>query len=119
MAKKELNFGKLALPEKPVVVKKENTETVVEKAVETIHPTTVATLPPVAPVAAVIAPTPTPSVPVTETEVFDTPRLKKVSLDLPAEMYQFIKLHTFKRMITMREYMLELIHEDMKRKGEA
>ena len=35
MAKKELDFGKLALPTKPDVVKKEEAPSAVEKAVET------------------------------------------------------------------------------------
>lgn len=95
MAKKELDFGKLALPTKPDVVKKEDTPSIVEKAVETIHtppPSVIATLPP-------------------------SEEIKKVSLDLPVDMYTFVKMHTFTRRITMREYMLDLITEDMKKKG--
>ena len=95
MAKKELDFGKLALPTKPDVVKKEEAPSAVEKAVETIH----------SPALSVII-TPTPS-----------EEIKKVSLDLPVDMYTFVKMHTFTRRITMREYMLELITEDMKKKG--
>jgi hypothetical protein len=98
MAKKELDFGKLALPAKPHIVKKEETSSAVEKAVETIHtpPPSVVTIPD----------PPTPS-----------DEVKKVSLDLPVDMYTYVKMHTFTRRITMREYMLELISEDMKKRG--
>lgn len=98
MAKKELDFGKLALPTKPDVVKKEETPSLVEKAIKTIH-------------------TPPPSVIATIETPSAAEEIKKVSLDLPVDVYTFVKMHTFTRRITMREYMLELITEDMKRKG--
>ena len=98
MAKKELNFNKLSLPEKPVVVKKEAEIQQTEKAVETIH----------------TAPAPTPSVTEPEKPIDE---IKKISLDLPGDVYTFIKMHTFKRRITMREYLLELIYEDINKKG--
>ena len=109
MAKKEIDFGKLALPGKPIVVKKDDTETLVEQAVQTIH-------------AAAAVPSPTPQVAATiqtliaEPEVV-TNEVKKISLDLPVEVYKHVKMHTFTRTITMREYMLELIYEDMRRRG--
>ncbi|MBL7816569.1 MAG: hypothetical protein JNL70_16230 [Saprospiraceae bacterium] len=102
MAKKEIDFGKLALPTKPSVIKKEEANQIVEKAVETIHAS------------------PTPSVVqaiVAEPEPVVTNEVKKISLDLPVEVYKHVKMHTFTRTITMREYMLELIYEDMKRRG--
>ncbi len=109
MAKKEIDFGKLALPTKPSVVKKDDTETLVEQAVQTIH--------------ASVIPSPTPQVATTiqtivaEPEVVATNDVKKISLDLPVEVYKHVKIHTFTRTITMREYMLELIYEDMRRRG--
>jgi hypothetical protein len=100
MAKKELNFGKLSLPEKPVVVKKEEEMQQAEKAVEVIH---------------------TPSV-VRADSTVETPEkpieeIKKISLDLPGDIYTYIKMHTFKKRITMREYLLDIIYQDMKKNG--
>ncbi len=105
MAKKEIDFGKLALPGKPIIVKKDDSENMVEKAIQTIH---------------AASSSPTPSVEtqtwVAEPEVL-TNDVKKISLDLPVEVYKHVKMHTFTRTITMREYMLELIYEDMRRRG--
>jgi hypothetical protein len=111
MAKKEIDFGKLTLPNKPLVVKKDETENIVEQAVQTIHSGTTAAAAPAPtppPVASIIAEEPTP---------MPTNEVKKISLDLPVEVYKHVKMHTFTRTITMREYMLELIYEDMKRRG--
>ena len=109
MAKKEIDFGKLALPGKPIVVKKDDTENMVEQAVQTIHASATAT-----------AHSPTPPVAVqtlvAEPEVLSN-EVQKISLDLPIEVYKHVKMHTFTRTITMREYMLELIYEDMRRRG--
>ena len=106
MAKKEIDFGKLTLPTKPVVVKKEEAENIVEQAVQTIHSSATMEAPTMQSVAFVVAEEPTP-----------TNEVKKISLDLPVEVYKHVKMHTFTRTITMREYMLELIYEDMKRRG--
>jgi hypothetical protein len=102
MAKKEIDFGKLALPGKPIVVKKDDSENMVEKAIQTIH---AAASPPAAAQTLMVEP-----------EVV-TNEVKKISLDLPVEVYKHVKMHTFTRTITMREYMLELIYEDMRRRG--
>lgn len=105
MAKKEIDFGKLALPGKPIIVKKDDSENMVEKAIQTIH--------------AASSPTPTATAAQTlmaEPEVM-TNEVKKISLDLPVEVYKHVKIHTFTRTITMREYMLELIYEDMRKRG--
>ena len=101
MAKKEIDFGKLALPGKPIVVKKDDSENMVEKAIQTIH----AAASPAAAQTLMVEP-----------EVV-TNEVKKISLDLPVEVYKHVKMHTFTRTITMREYMLELIYEDMRRRG--
>ncbi len=105
MAKKEIDFGKLALPGKPIIVKKDDTENMVEKAIQTIHAAASSLTPPVAAQTFVAEP-----------EVV-TNEVKKISLDLPVEIYKHVKMHTFTRTITMREYMLELIYEDMRRRG--
>jgi hypothetical protein len=106
MAKKTLDFNKLSLPTKPEMVKREDTTTLLDKAVEVIH----------------ASPSPTPSVSEPTTPVKSAEpvieEIKKISLDLPANTYTFIKMHTFKRRITMREYLLELIHRDIQLKGE-
>lgn len=102
MAKKEIDFGKLALPGKPIVVKKDDSENMVEKAIQTIHAAT--------------APAVAAQTLIEEPEVI-TNEVKKISLDLPVEVYKHVKMHTFTRTITMREYMLELIYEDMRRRG--
>ena len=104
MAKKEIDFGKLALPGKPIVVKKDDSENMVEKAIQTIHAAASPTPPAVA------------QTMVAEPEVV-TNEVKKISLDLPVEVYKHVKMHTFTRTITMREYMLELIYDDMRRRG--
>ena len=109
MAKKEIDFGKLSLPNKPVLVKKDETENIVEQAVQTIHQGATA--------AAAPAPTPPPVAAIIAEEPTPTNEVKKISLDLPVEVYKHVKMHTFTRTITMREYMLELIYEDMKRRG--
>ena len=102
MAKKEIDFGKLALPGKPIVVKKDDSENMVEKAIQTIH----------SPAASIAAA----QTLIAEPEVV-TNEVKKISLDLPVEVYKHVKMHTFTRTITMREYMLELIYEDMRKRG--
>lgn len=109
MAKKEIDFGKLTLPTKPLIVRKDETENIVEQAVQTIHSG--------ATVAAAPAPTPSPVASIISEEPTPANEVKKISLDLPVEVYKHVKMHTFTRTITMREYMLELIYEDMKRRG--
>ncbi len=109
MAKKEIDFAKLALPGKPIIVKKDDTEKMVEQAVQTIHAAASAT-----------ATSPTP--PIAAQTLMQEPELvtnevKKISLDLPVEVYKHVKMHTFTRTITMREYMLELIYDDMRKRG--
>ena len=108
MAKKELNFDKLTLPKKPNIVKKGETENSVEQAVETIHNVVDPTPP---------TPTNNPSVPAAVSTTETDLRLRKISIDIPLDMYQFIKLHTLARTITMREYMIELVQEDIAKRG--
>ena len=61
MAKKELNFGKLSLPTKAVIIKKEeDAAPMIEQAIEKIHGEKIVSKATTEPVVAA-APTPTPS----------------------------------------------------------
>ena len=98
MAKEKFNMGNLGLPAKPVVVKNPSPEArpIVERAVEAIHKTK-----------QVDPPTPPPAAPTT---------VRKISLDLPVDVFKFIKLHCVEHDITMREYLLTIIERDMQAK---
>lgn len=96
MAKEKFNMGNL-LPAKPSIVKSGVTETapLMEKAVESIH----------------VAAPPT-----------GDPRglaTRKISCDLPADWYKFIKRYCVDNDMTMREYLLALIEEDLKTRRPA
>ena len=102
MAKEKFNMGNLGLPAKPEVVKPSVTETrpIVERAVEAIHrPKQVEPPPPPPP-----PPAPEPAA------------LRKISLDLPVDVFKFIKLYCVEHDITMRTYLLEIIERDMQAK---
>jgi hypothetical protein len=131
MAKKELNFGKLGLPQKATIIKKEEETTPnIEKAIEKIHGETqkgrvVVETPPPAPVAKAVTPPP-PSVvkPVaksaakTEVQAIELDEMmpvKKISMDLPLDVYKYLKINSFDRAMTMKDYVLRLIEADMKR----
>ena len=103
MAKKELNFGKLSLPTKAVIIKKEeDAAPMIEQAIEKIHgekivPTTttepvVAAAPTVAkveePVADFSKKTVAKKAEVIEFEEM-TP-VKKISMDLPLDVYKYV-----------------------------
>lgn len=92
MAKEKFNVGNL-LPTKPAVIKNASAPTspLMDKAVESIHPPSAA---------ASSEPAPT----------------RKISCDLPADWYKFIKRYCVDHDITMREYLLDIIGEDLTRK---
>jgi hypothetical protein len=94
MAKEKFNVGNL-LPAKPAVIKSASHETapLMDRAVETIHQAPAAGSKPVA--------------------------TRKISCDLPADWYKFIKRYCVDHDITMREYLLDIIEEDLKRKQPA
>ncbi len=111
MAKKELNFGKLVLPTKTNVVKQvEATEPLIEKAVEMIHreaakntasvPTTIAS-------ARTAAPTNKLSM-----DLDDIAAVKKISMDLPLDLYKYLKTVSFQQGTTMKEYVVQLLEAD-------
>lgn len=108
MAKKELDYAKLTLPTKTAVVKQADAETAVEKAVETIHPKTPSVS---APVAAKNTPPKQQMMAAVEPQ-----QQRRVSLDLPGELYTYVKINSFTRRVTMRDYMVQLIKEEMERK---
>ena len=96
MAKEKFNMGNL-LPTKPAVVKSDVSETapLMEKAVESIH-------------------TAVPSVADPKSGA-----TRKISCDLPADWYKFIKRYCVDNDITMREYLLALIEVDLKKRKPA
>ncbi len=97
MSKEKFNIGNLGLPAKPVVVKNPSAEArpvAMERAVEAIHKTKQADPAPPSPPAAPAA-------------------LRKISLDLPVDVFKFIKLYCVEHDITMREYLLEIIERDI------
>ncbi len=134
MAKKELNFGKLSLPTKAVIIKKEEEAApMIEQAIEKIHGEKIvpkATTEPV--VAAAPTSTSTSTVAKVEEPMADfskktvakkaeviefeemTP-VKKISMDLPLDVYKYLKINSFDRAMTMKDYVLRLIEADMKR----
>ena len=115
MAKKELNFGKLVLPTKTNVVKQvEATEPLIEKAVEIIHREAAKTNP--APVSIAAAPTMRTAAPASKVsmDLEDIAAVKKISMDLPLNLYKALKTAAFNQGITMKEYVVRLLQADMK-----
>ena len=98
MSKEKFNIGNLGLPAKPVVVKNPGNEArpVMERAVEAIHKTKQADAPP-----------PPPAQPAA---------VRKISLDLPVDVFKFVKLYCVEHDITMREYLLGIIERDIQAK---
>jgi hypothetical protein len=130
MAKKELNFGKLSLPTKAVIIKKEEDAVpMIEKAIEKIHGETAAPKVAVAPIvvatsAPVVATVEEPTVDlskktvVKKAEVIELDEMipvKKISMDLPLDVYKYLKINSFDRAMTMKDYVLRLIEADMRK----
>lgn len=153
MAKKELNFGKLVLPQKTTIVKKaEPIEPTIELAIEKIHGevsepliliprsqeqvqygksvSTEVSTEVVAKVAAAAVSVQKgknddkPSAKVTKkasakqtivAEIADDEAMpvKKISMDLPLDVYKYLKMNAFDRATTMKDYVLRLIEADM------
>jgi hypothetical protein len=129
MAKKELNFGKLGLPTKAIIVKKdEQKEPAIEQAIEKIHGNNVkplAEIPAEKPMPTILSeekPTDrvvvTKSSPVRKAEVIELEEMmpvKKISMDLPLDVYKYLKINSFDKACTMKDYVLRLIEADMKK----
>jgi hypothetical protein len=134
MAKKELNFGKLGLPQKATIIKKEEETPNIEKAIEKIHGepqkgrVEEATREVTPTVEMVETPPPTPAAKTTSTkakavakvvepiETTEATPVRKISMDLPLEVYKYLKINSFEQAITMKDYVLRLIEADMKKK---
>jgi hypothetical protein len=102
MKKDKFDMSNLGLPSKPQLVapSSSNTQTILAKAVENIHKAP-------EPVAVVVEPEPTPE-PVKS--VID---IKKVSMDLPMDMYKAVKFYSFETGVSMKDYIARLIKADM------
>jgi hypothetical protein len=142
MAKKELNFNKLGLPPKANIIKKDDAATPnIEKAIEKIHGETVKVAPVAEPkpepivvatptpvVEEVIVPTPVAVAPKADkptaskavaVEIEEMMPVKKISMDLPLDVYKYLKINSFDQAVTMKDYVLKLIEADMKKKNSA
>ena len=140
MAKEKFNMGNLALPAKPQILKSETApqaEKMAEKAVETIHPDAPAergagqgsapqkaapraAAPPKTTTAKpkkVVAAKPPARPRLAELPDAASGELRKISLDLPVEWFKHIKFHCVEHDITMREFLMEVIERDLKKRG--
>lgn len=137
MAKKTVNFAKLSLPEPPALLKKEEDAARLERAVEQIHRADIAAEPPrtgkkyapkptakTSPIAPTNSktkakPTAKPATPSrrqsTAAALPDDELVKKISMDLPVNIYTYVKMRSFQQATTMREFLLGLIREEMRR----
>jgi hypothetical protein len=102
MKKDKFDMSNLGLPAKPQIVAPSgsNTQTILAKAVENIHKT------------------PEPEVVIPEAEPVAEPAklsgdIKKVSMDLPMEMYKAVKFYSVESGISMKDYIAQLIKADM------
>jgi hypothetical protein len=108
MADKNLGLkSTLRLAPKVELKKSEPNALVTEQLVNAIHnepePVAVAVVPEPTPV-----PTPEPvPVPVVET--------KRITLDIPVDLYRDLKMNVFDKSITLRRYLLDLIAKDLGR----
>ncbi len=136
MAKKELNFGKLGLPQKATIIKKEEPTPNIEQAIERIHGDAqkgrVVPIIETAPVVAVeeqkvelatsppatkgSTPKTTAKAKVVEAiELDEIMPVKKISMDLPLDVYKYLKINSFEKAITMKDYVLRLIEAEMRK----
>lgn len=135
MAKKTVDFGKLSLPERPAMLKKEEDPTQMERAIERIHRTETAAAEPSpakrageSRTAAKTAAKPASSQPKNATRkatparrqaaapvAEDDEMVKKISMDLPVNIYTYVKMRSFQQATTMREFVLGLLREEMRR----
>ena len=102
MKKEKFDMSNLGLPSKPqiVVPSSNNTQTILAKAVEHIHKS--------------------PEPEAIEEQQQATPEpvklvadIKKVSMDLPMDMYKAVKFYSVESGISMKDYIAQLIRADM------
>ena len=92
MKKDKFDISNLGLPAKPqIVAPSSNTQAILERAVEDIHN----------------------PVPQKETTPKFSGEVKKVSMDLPLEMYKAVKFYSVESGISMKDYIAQLIDADM------
>ncbi len=92
MKKDKFDISNLGLPAKPqIVAPSSNTQAILERAVEDIHN----------------------PVPQKETTPKLSGEVKKVSMDLPLEMYKAVKFYSVESGISMKDYIAQLIDADM------
>jgi hypothetical protein len=96
MKKDKFDMANLGLPSKPQIVAPttSNTQTILAKAVEQIHKSPEP-----------VEPTPEP--------VKTAADIKKVSMDLPMEMYKAVKFYSVESGVSMKDYIARLIKADM------
>lgn len=102
MKKDKFDMSNLGLPAKPQIVAPTiaNTQTILAKAVKNIHKS-----PEPAPIVEEPEPTPEP--------VKSVADIKKVSMDLPMEMYKAVKFYSVESGVSMKDYIARLIKADM------
>ena len=104
MAEKEKNLGlknTMRLAPKVEFKKSETNPQITEQMANAIHNEVEPTPPPV------VAPTVTDTPPPVET--------KRITLDIPVDIYRDLKMAVFDRSITLRRYLLDLISKDLGR----
>jgi hypothetical protein len=106
MKKDKFDMSNLGLPSKPQIVapSTSNTQTILAKAVEHIHKSP-------EPVAIVEEPESTPEL--TPEPVKTVADIKKVSMDLPMDMYKAVKFYSVESGVSMKDYIARLIKADM------
>ena len=105
MKKDKFDMSNLGLPSKPQIVapSSSNTQTILAKAVENIHK-----VPETEPVE-VVPQQPEPP----EEPVKPVVEIKKVSMDLPMQMYKAVKFYSVESGVSMKDYIAQLIQADM------
>ncbi len=92
MKKDKFDMSNLGLPAKPqIIAPPSSTQAILERAVEDIHN----------------------SPPQKETTPKLSGEIKKVSMDLPMEMYKAVKFYSVESGISMKDYIAQLIDADM------
>jgi hypothetical protein len=100
MKKEKFDLANLGLPAKPQVIKPAaSTEAVLQQAVATIHKPETKTV-------AKTEMTLTPTIKVTD-------GVKKVSMDLPVDLYKAVKFYSVEAGVSMKDYIAYLIRRDI------
>lgn len=100
MSKEKFNMGNLGLPAKPQVIKPAtDTQTILNKAVEDIHK----------PVEVKESVKPT-----KPQKVEKVVQIKKMSMDLPFDVYKELKIYAAQSGENMKDYIVRLIEQDKK-----